>query len=145
MGFAPVANPKILVVVVINEPQKGYYGGVVAAPAFRRIAQQTLHALQVPPEKTQNKGKNVATLDSIGPPSQSSTTLQPVVYAQRQSNQPTAMPDLTGLSLRAALDRLQNFTGSLDIHGSGRVVGQNPEPGRNLSTISSCSLILAAD
>jgi beta-lactam-binding protein with PASTA domain len=55
------------------------------------------------------------------------------------------MPDLTGLSLRAALDRLQNFTGSFDIHGSGRVVGQNPEPGRNLSTISSCSLILAAD
>jgi cell division protein FtsI (penicillin-binding protein 3) len=145
VGFAPVANPKILVVVVINEPQKGYYGGVVAAPAFRRIAQQTLHALQVPPEKTQNKGKNVATLDSIGPPSQSSATLQPVAYAQRQSNQPTVMPDLTGLSLRAALDRLQNFTGSLDIHGSGRVVGQNPEPGRNLSTISSCSLILAAD
>ena len=145
VGFAPVADPKILVVVVINEPQKGYYGGVVAAPAFRRIAQQTLHALQVPPEKTQNKGKNVATLDSIGPPSQSSATLQPVAYAQRQSNQPTVMPDLTGLSLRAALDRLQNFTGSLDIHGSGRVVGQNPEPGRNLSTISSCSLILAAD
>ncbi|MGB6377250.1 MAG: penicillin-binding protein [Syntrophobacteria bacterium] len=145
VGFAPVADPKILVVVVINEPQKGYYGGVVAAPAFRRIAQQTLHALQVPPEKTQNKGKNVATLDSIGSPSQSSATLQLVAYSQRQSNQPTVMPDLTGLSLRAALDRLQNFTGSLDIHGSGRVVGQNPEPGRNLSTISSCSLILAAD
>jgi cell division protein FtsI (penicillin-binding protein 3) len=145
VGFAPVTDPKILVVVVINEPQKGYHGGVVAAPAFRRIAQQTLHALQVPPEKPQKKGKNVATLDSIGSPSQSPATLQPVAYAQRQSNQPTVMPDLTGLSLRAALDRLQNFTGSLDIHGSGRVVGQNPEPGRNLSTISSCSLILTAD
>jgi beta-lactam-binding protein with PASTA domain len=55
------------------------------------------------------------------------------------------MPDLTGLSLRAALNRLKNFAGSLDVHGSGRVVGQNPEPGRNLSTVDSCSLILAAD
>lgn len=145
VGFAPVTDPKILVVVVINEPQKGYYGGVVAAPAFRRIAQQTLHALQVPPEKKQKKGKNVATLDSVGSTSQSPMTLQPVAYNQRQNNQPTLMPDLTGLSLRAALDRLQHFTGSLDIYGSGRVVGQNPEPGRNLSTISSCSLILAAD
>jgi cell division protein FtsI (penicillin-binding protein 3) len=145
VGFAPVTDPKILVVVVINEPQKGHYGGVVAAPAFRRIAQQTLHALQVPPEKKQKKGKNVATLDSVGSTSQSPMTLQPVAYNQRQNNQPTLMPDLTGLSLRAALDRLQHFTGSLDIYGSGRVVGQNPEPGRNLSTISSCSLILAAD
>jgi cell division protein FtsI (penicillin-binding protein 3) len=145
VGFAPVTDPKILVVVVINEPQKGHYGGVVAAPAFRRIAQQTLHALQVPPEKKQKKGKNVATLDSVGSTSQSPMTLQPVAYNQRQNNQPTLMPDLTGLSLRTALDRLQHFTGSLDIYGSGRVVGQNPEPGRNLSTISSCSLILAAD
>jgi beta-lactam-binding protein with PASTA domain len=55
------------------------------------------------------------------------------------------MPDLTGLSLRDALNRLKNFAGSLDIHGSGRVVGQNPEPGRNLSTVDSCNLILAAD
>jgi len=55
------------------------------------------------------------------------------------------MPDLTGLSLRAALDEMRRYSGSLDIHGSGRVVGQNPEPGRDLSTVESCSLILAAD
>jgi hypothetical protein len=71
--------------------------------------------------------------------------LQPTAYGQTDINQPAVMPDLTGLSLRTALDQLYNFTGSLDIQGSGRVVGQNPEPGRNLSTIDSCSLILAAE
>jgi len=146
VGFAPVTDPKILVVVVINEPQKGFYGGVVAAPAFRRITQQTLHALQVPPEKVKSKHKNAATLDNMEPSaSLPLLALQPVAYGQTESNQSTVMPDLTGLSLRAALGQLRNFTGSLDIHGSGRVVGQNPEPGRNLSTVHSCSLILAAD
>jgi cell division protein FtsI (penicillin-binding protein 3) len=146
IGFVPATDPKILVVAVINEPRKGFYGGVVAAPVFRRIAQQTLHALQVAPEKVRNKAKNVATLDDAEPPPQRPLmVLQPTAYGQTDINQPAVMPDLTGLSLRTALDQLYNFTGSLDIQGSGRVVGQNPEPGRNLSTIDSCSLILAAE
>ncbi len=141
-----MTDPRILVVVVINEPQKGFYGGVVAAPAFRRIAQQTLHALRVPPQKGSSKAKSIATQDSAEPPSeQPIMVLQPAAYGQTDMNHPAVMPDLTGLSLRAALDQLRNFTGSLDIHGSGRVVGQNPEPGRNLSTVNSCSLILAAE
>ena len=146
VGFVPVTDPKILVVVVINEPQKGFHGGVVAAPTFRRIAQQTLHALQLPPEKIKNKAKSIAGRDSTDPQMQKRlTALQPVAYDQIDSDHKLAMPDLTGLSLRAALDKLRNFTGSLDIHGCGRVVGQNPEPGSNLSTVDSCSLILAAD
>ena len=146
VGFAPVADPKILVVVIKNEPRKGFYGGIVAAPAFRRITQRTLHALQVPPEKVEKKLKNAAALDNMEPENfQPFVTLKPVAHGQYEGNNSTVMPDLTGLSLRTALGQLRNFTGSLDIHGSGRVVGQNPEPGRNLSTIHSCSLILAAD
>ena len=145
VGFAPVIDPKILVVVVVNEPQKGFHGGVVAAPAFRRIAQQALHALQVPPEKIKEKSDKLAAFDNTVPSQQSLVALQPVAFGRTNYNQAMVMPDLTGLSLRAALNRLKNFAGSLDIHGSGRVVGQNPEPGRNLSTVDSCSLILAAE
>lgn len=145
VGFAPATDPKILVVVVVNEPQKGFHGGVVAAPTFRRIAQQALHALQVPPEKIREKSEKVAAFDHEAPPQPSLVALQPVAYVRTKYNQAMVMPDLTGLSLRAALNRLKNFAGSLDIHGSGRVVGQNPEPGRNLSTVDSCSLILAAE
>ena len=145
VGFAPVSDPKILVVVVVNEPQKGFHGGVVAAPTFRRIAQQALHALKVPPERIKEKSEKVVSFDDGIPSQPSLVALQPVAFSRTKYNQSMVMPDLTGLSLRAALNRLKDFAGSLDIHGSGRVVGQNPEPGRNLSTVDSCSLILAAD
>jgi cell division protein FtsI (penicillin-binding protein 3) len=50
VGFAPAENPAIAVLVAIDEPQKEHYGGVVAAPVFRRIVRETLRYLKVPPE-----------------------------------------------------------------------------------------------
>jgi cell division protein FtsI (penicillin-binding protein 3) len=50
VGFAPADRPAISVLVVVDEPQGNYYGGVVAAPAFKRIAEESLHYLGVPPE-----------------------------------------------------------------------------------------------
>ena len=50
IGFAPADSPEVAIVVIIDEPQGQYYGGVVAAPVFRQIAQQTLNYLNVPPE-----------------------------------------------------------------------------------------------
>lgn len=42
IGFAPVENPMLLCAVVIDEPAAGEMGGVVAAPAFRKIMQQVI-------------------------------------------------------------------------------------------------------
>ena len=50
VGFAPADSPEVAIVVIIDEPQGQYYGGVVAAPVFRQIAQQTLNYLNVPPD-----------------------------------------------------------------------------------------------
>ncbi|MCK4728784.1 MAG: penicillin-binding protein 2, partial [Desulfobacterales bacterium] len=50
VGFVPAQDPEIVVVVVIDEPRKHNYGGVVAAPVFRRIVEKTLRYLKVPPE-----------------------------------------------------------------------------------------------
>lgn len=50
-GFAPVSNPRLVVVVVINEPhEEGYYGGDIAAPVFARVMAGGLRALGVPPD-----------------------------------------------------------------------------------------------
>jgi len=49
-GFAPVSDPQLAVLVVIDEPQNGHYGGVVAAPAFRAICERALTYLRVPPD-----------------------------------------------------------------------------------------------
>ncbi len=51
VGFLPVENPAISIIVVADEPQQGgYYGGTVCAPYFREIADQTVRYLRIPPE-----------------------------------------------------------------------------------------------
>jgi len=50
-GLAPVDDPRVIVAVMIDEPSAGqFYGGVVAAPVFSKVAQQALHLLGVPPD-----------------------------------------------------------------------------------------------
>jgi len=50
-GFAPVSNPRLAAVVVINEPQgKKYYGGQVAAPLFSKVMSGALRLLNVLPD-----------------------------------------------------------------------------------------------
>jgi cell division protein FtsI (penicillin-binding protein 3) len=50
VGFAPAHNPRLLVAVVVDQPQGSYYGGVVAAPAFGEIARFALPYLEIPPD-----------------------------------------------------------------------------------------------
>lgn len=50
-GLAPASDPRLVIVVVIDEPQAGaYYGGDVAAPVFARIASGALRLLNIPPD-----------------------------------------------------------------------------------------------
>ncbi|GMV02435.1 MAG: penicillin-binding protein 2 [Burkholderiaceae bacterium] len=51
VGFAPVSDPRVIVAVMVDEPSAGkYYGGLVAAPVFARIAGDSLRTLRVPPD-----------------------------------------------------------------------------------------------
>jgi len=61
VGFAPASNPRLIVAVMIDEPDNGqHYGGLVAAPVFSKVTGAALHALNVP---------NDAPLDNvIAPP-----------------------------------------------------------------------------
>jgi cell division protein FtsI (penicillin-binding protein 3) len=52
VGFAPAEKPAITVFVAVNEPKGQHYGGIVAGPAFRQIAHETLSYLNIPPAKT---------------------------------------------------------------------------------------------
>jgi cell division protein FtsI/penicillin-binding protein 2 len=49
VGFAPAQNPRLLVTIVVDEPQGSYYGSDVAAPAFGEIARFALPHLGIPP------------------------------------------------------------------------------------------------
>ena len=51
VGMAPISNPRIVVAVMVDEPSKGvYFGGLVAAPVFSQVVQQTLRLMNVPPD-----------------------------------------------------------------------------------------------
>ncbi len=49
VGFAPMEKPAVVILVVVDEPKKHHYGGTVAAPAFKKIAHETLDYLNVAP------------------------------------------------------------------------------------------------
>jgi cell division protein FtsI/penicillin-binding protein 2 len=50
VGFAPADRPRLLVTVMVDEPQGAIYGGEVAAPAFQQITSFALNYLRIPPE-----------------------------------------------------------------------------------------------
>jgi cell division protein FtsI (penicillin-binding protein 3) len=49
-GFAPASQPRLVVVVMIDEPKGVYYGGDVAAPVFANIVSGALRVLAIPPD-----------------------------------------------------------------------------------------------
>lgn len=55
VGFVPADNPRLAMIVVVYEPKGQIYGGVVAAPVFRDIANQALSYLDVPREDDPRK------------------------------------------------------------------------------------------
>lgn len=55
VGFAPAEKPEVAILIIVDEPSKEHYGGIVAAPAFRKIANKTLNYLNIPPENKTDK------------------------------------------------------------------------------------------
>jgi cell division protein FtsI/penicillin-binding protein 2 len=50
VGMVPASRPRLVILVTVDEPQGAIWGGVVAAPAFARIASYDLQYLEVPPD-----------------------------------------------------------------------------------------------
>ncbi len=55
VGFSPARSPVLAVLVVIDEPQKHHYGGVVAAPVFKEIVHETFNYLNIAPTSTKEQ------------------------------------------------------------------------------------------
>ena len=66
-GFAPVSDPRLVSVVVIDQPVgEQYYGGLVAAPVFSRVMTGALRLLNVPPDAlSETNGTIIAKRDNI--------------------------------------------------------------------------------
>ena len=126
MGFAPSGEPKLALLVVIDEPQGGSYGGVVAAPIFKAIMEKVLPYLHVVPKGTMivKNGLNSA-------PRKEASEAQPVIDGIKvgKGAEAVVMPDLKGLSMRNALSRIEGRGLIIKVSGNGKVVDQTPQPG----------------
>ncbi len=49
-GFAPEKHPEFVILVIVDEPGKNHYGGVVAAPVFKNIMLESFNYLGIPPD-----------------------------------------------------------------------------------------------
>lgn len=122
VGFVPANDPRLVALVLIDEPESNVYGGVVAAPAFRNIAQGALRHLAVAPRKT----------PAI--PAPASGAEAGVRSARRSQVKSSAAdgegaPDFVGLSLREVLEKAQSLNVRVRLQGSGYVVKQSPAAG----------------
>ena len=64
-GLAPASNPRIVTVVMIDEPDlKNYHGGVTAAPVFSRIVADAMRILDVSPDKSLSAESKVVSADA---------------------------------------------------------------------------------
>ncbi len=123
VGFVPANDPRLVAVVLIDEPEVNVYGGVVAAPVFRNIAQAALRRLAVAPEKA----APIPTMqDQAELPSRRAVKQPGAVIVEANAD---ATPDFVGLSLREALEKAQSLKMKLRLQGNGYVIKQFPAPG----------------
>jgi cell division protein FtsI (penicillin-binding protein 3) len=135
MGFVPADNPKLAILVVIDEPGGIPYGGVVAAPVFRTIAQETLPYLDVAPKNS------VAQLEKRS--EQAQRPNKPEAQPRSDEQPEGVMPDLSGLSMKAALKWLGGMKLEIQITGRGILREQMPRPGTKLKEGTICILSFA--
>lgn len=116
VGYAPVDNPKIALIVIIDEPNVEVGGGTAAAPVFKEIVSQSLQYMGVPKleEKTEDSTKEGAKATS----------------APMRST-----PDLTGKTVKEAKELLLDQGYDFEAVGTGAsVVSQYPEKETPLAT-----------
>ncbi|MGM0416308.1 MAG: penicillin-binding protein [Thermodesulfobacteriota bacterium] len=136
-GFAPAHNPRMVVVVTLDEPVGDAYGGLLAAPVFSKIVEQSLRYLHVPAKiesvtaDSENKPRPaVENFSALGP--------EPL----QVDTDGDAMPDFRGMSARQVLQTMERTGLNIHIEGYGRVVKQTPAPGQTVDPDTRLSVLL---
>lgn len=169
VGYAPAADPAFAAIVIIDEPQgSAYYGGQVAAPVFKGIAEKVLRYLEIPPDRqpgieylAMSASKPVpdkpgsidesftdvpASLTQVAAETSPSTTPRGtradiVVVSAQQGGQ--GMPDFQGKNMRTVIEECTDLGIEMTYHGFGVAVDQAPAPGTRLVANMTCKVWFA--
>jgi membrane peptidoglycan carboxypeptidase len=147
IGFLPSRNPRVTILAVIDAPRrKGYYGGTVAAPLFKRVAEATLRYLGIPPNVNPAPAvlvERIAEPAAAAPiPVRSAPAIEHLV---RLGSATGTVPDIRGLSAREAVLALTRLGVEARVNGHGFVVDQSIAPGMPVGQGQVCTLSLKRD
>jgi membrane peptidoglycan carboxypeptidase len=108
-GFFPKDDPQIVIYIMIKEPRGAYYGGSVAAPCFKRIAERLVHIEGLNYFKKENPENLLV------------------------DNHAFAMPNLVGLEKDDAIKMMRTRSLDFRVYGDGSlIVAQEPAPGDSI-------------
>lgn len=123
IGFVPVDEPELAILVVIDEPSGEFYGGTVAAPAFKEIAAQSLSYLGVY-RKGPDKGVRPLYVNFHDAGSLEEEDGEGGLFR---------MPDLRAKTVRSVLRVTREIPLEIKVMGSGKAVHQKPLPGERIA------------
>ncbi len=151
VGFVPVDHPRLVVAVVLDEPMIGHYGGDLAGPVFRRVAEASLRYLGVTPspgtakltslqhEQDASDAMRAATKPATAASPAPSAAISPAGAPAKGS---ARIPDATGLPAHEVIAALNKAGFVAQIEGWGRVVRQTPAAGSAAPRGSSVRVVL---
>jgi cell division protein FtsI (penicillin-binding protein 3) len=156
VGIVPADRPRVVIAVMVDEPHGIHYGGVVAAPAFKQIAEAALRYLGVPPSvpivakadketpakkgKARVKAQRPVEAEGPGvdapaglpaPADESEMALDGAGDDEAPAGEGAdiSVPDFRGMTLGQAIRAAHRAGVALELEGSGLAVSQKPEPG----------------
>ena len=121
VGFVPADDPRLVLLVLLDEPKKEAYGGLTAAPVFRSIARSALRHLGAVPEGLEPL-PGVTGGDLVRVKVKSGKGVRRVGGGFK-------IPNFLGLSMREAITKAQTLKLQVEIRGFGYVVRQSPAAG----------------
>jgi cell division protein FtsI/penicillin-binding protein 2 len=143
VGFLPSRNPVVAIIVVLDSPHgKGYYGGVVSAPVFKRIAEATLRYLGIGPTIDPEPPVLVERRDATDVRTRAQNKSEPIVSLVADEPSGT-VPNLYGMSAREAVRKLVTLGLRAHLSGDGFVTSQDPAAGALLEPGAVCNLVLS--
>ena len=142
VGFFPVENPKVVCLILINSPDQGKYGGLVAAPIFKNVAERIV---QNDTEKFQqyinpDLMKNLKFAEDNSNKTQSKTEIKPISIREVIISSVNKMPDLINCQVKDAIYALNKLGVKYKIKGSGMITSQSIVPGKKLNGNEICLL-----
>ncbi len=148
VGMVPAEDPRVVIAIFIDEPKTDVYGGLVAAPAFKEIAEVAMPHLAVPPSRVVPATEVAVKLD-VPAKAEKNPVVAAIERIDAVTEEPAEgsvrVPDLKGQPARAAV--MQALTVALEprLIGTGRVVGQTPAAGSLVEKGARITLELAGN